>query len=73
MSSFGSSWITLSLHINISAKGTLNEWSCIQKTKAPIHNTNYEHTWIKPRVDMIKYNVDDAFNNNYYRVWYEFL
>jgi len=61
------------LYINTSTKGTLNEWSCMQRAKAPIHNTNYEHTWIKPRVDMIKCNVDAyAFNYNYYRVWYVF-
>jgi hypothetical protein len=62
------------LYINTSTKGTLNECSCMQRAKTLIHNKNYEHTWIKPRVDMIKCNVDaTAFNNNYYRVWYVFL
>jgi len=49
----------------IRAKDTLNEGSCMQQAKAPIHNTNSEHAWIKPPVGMIKCNVDAAaFNNN---------
>ncbi|XP_024636515.1 uncharacterized protein [Medicago truncatula] len=47
------------------AKDALNEWSCMQRAKAPIHNKNSEHAWIKPPVGMIKCNVDAAaFDNN---------
>ncbi|AET03257.1 amidase [Medicago truncatula] len=37
----------------------------MQCVKAQVHNTNYEHTWLKPLVGKIKCIVDVvAFNNN---------
>jgi len=47
------------------AKDTLNEWSSMQRTKAPVRNKDSGHTWTKPPLGMIKCNVDVAsFNSN---------
>ena len=46
-------------------KDTLNEWSCMQRAKLPLHEAKAYHNWRKPCADMIKCNVDAAaFNNN---------
>ena len=47
------------------AKYTLNEWSCMQRAKLPLHEAEAFHNWSKPPTGMIKCNVDTAaFNNN---------
>ncbi|RHN55891.1 putative RNA-directed DNA polymerase [Medicago truncatula] len=56
---------TTPISIVTRAKDVINEWSCMQREKAPIHHANSVHSWIKPPIGTIKCNVDAAaFNNN---------
>ncbi|XP_024633515.1 uncharacterized protein [Medicago truncatula] len=56
---------TTPISIVTRAKDAINEWSCMQREKAPIHHANSVHSWIKPPIGTIKCNVDAAaFNNN---------